>query len=241
MSDFTGFPPRALTFLRGLARHNEKSWFEEHRGEYETALLEPLRALVDEMDARLATIAPEFIGDRKRSIFRIHRDVRFSKDKRPYKTNAACWLYHRDAGRTKGEHDTVAAAGFYFHLKPGECFFGGGCWMPPSPGLRRLREAIVEDADGFAATLRTASFKRWYGKLDEDPGTLLTRLPRGFDADAPGAEWLRFKSFTATHRLTDREATAATLPAQWTEACVAILPFMRWLNSALGHRPATRR
>jgi uncharacterized protein (DUF2461 family) len=113
--------------------------------------------------------------------------------------------------------------------------------MPPPAGLRRLREAIVEDADGFAATLRTPPFKRWYGRLDADPGTILTRLPRGFDAAAPGAEWLRFKSFTATHALTDEEATSAALPDRWTKACVAILPLMRWLNAALGHRPATRR
>jgi len=241
MSDFTGFPPKALTFLRGLARHNRKEWFEEHRADYESALLAPLRALVDEMDARLATIAPEFVGDRRRSIFRIHRDVRFSKDKRPYKTNAACWLFHRDAGRTKGEHDSVAAAGFYFHLQPGHCFLGGGCWMPPPPGLRRLREAIVEDADGFAATLRTPAFRRLYGKLDEDPGTMLTRLPRGYAPDAPGVEWLRFKSFTATHTLTDAEARDPALPDRWAEACAAMLPFMRWLNAALGYRAAVRR
>lgn len=241
MSDFTGFPPAALRFLRGIARHNSKAWFEAHRADYEGAVLAPMRALVDEMDARLATLAPEFVGDRKRSIFRIHRDVRFSNDKRPYKTNAASWLFHRDAGRTKGQSDSVAAAGFYFHLAPGHCFLGGGCWMPPSPALRRLRDAIVEDPDGLRRTVTTPAFTRWYGALDEDEGTMLTRLPRGYAADAPGVEWLRHKSFTATHALTDAEATSADLPARWAEACEAALPLARWLNSALGHRSATRR
>ena len=241
MSDFPGIPPGALRFLRSLARHNTRDWFEAHRADYERALLHPLRELVDEMDARLALVAPEFVGDRKRSIFRIHRDVRFSSDKRPYKTSAACWLFHRDAGRTKGPHDSIAAAGFYFHLAPGGCFLGGGCWLPPAPALRRLRDAIVEDADGLTATLTGPDFVRRFGKLDEDPGTMLTRLPRGFAPDTPGAEWLRYKSFTATHELTDAEATAPTLPDTFEAACVALLPMMRWLNAALGYRPATQR
>ena len=94
-----GFTPRAFTFLRGLARNNAKPWFEEHREVYEHDVRAPLVALVEEMDARLAEIAPEMVGDRRRSVFRIYRDVRFSNDKRPYKTNAACWFFHRDAQR----------------------------------------------------------------------------------------------------------------------------------------------
>ncbi|HEU4629178.1 MAG TPA: DUF2461 domain-containing protein [Gemmatimonadaceae bacterium] len=241
MPDFPGIPPRALRFLRSLARHNTRDWFEAHREEYETALLQPLRELVDEMDARLALVAPEFVGDRRRSVFRIHRDVRFSRDKRPYKTNAACWLFHRDAGRTKGLHDSVAAAGFYFHLEPGRCFLGGGCWMPPPPALRRLREAIVDDPDGLAATVATPEFVRLFGALDEDAGTVLTRLPRGYTPDTPGAEWLRYKSFTATHDLSDVEASSPALPDTFEAACRALLPMMRWLNAALGYRPATQR
>lgn len=241
MSETNTPGPRALTFLRGLARHNEKGWFEAHRAEYERDLLEPLRELVDEMDARLASIAPEFVGDRKRSVFRIHRDVRFSKDRRPYKTNAACWLFHRDIGRTKGPHDVHAGAGFYYHLTPGGSFFGGGCWLPPAPGLRRLRDALADDPDGFAATLEGAAFRRMFGKLDEDEGTMLVRLPRGYAADHPAARWLRYKSFTASHELTDAEATAPDLADRFADACVALLPMMRWLNSALGHPPADRR
>ena len=233
--------PRALRFLRALARHNDREWFEAHRAEYEQDLLAPLRELVDEMDARLATFAPEFVGDRRRSVFRIHRDVRFSKDKRPYKTNAACWLFHRDVGRTKGPHDVHAAAGFYYHLQPGRCFVGGGLWMPPAPALRRLREAIVEDAAGLERTLRAAPFTRRFGGLDEDPGTVLTRPPRGYTAESPGARWLRFKSFTATHDLTDAAATSPELPDHFETACRALLPFVRWLNGSLGLAVATGR
>ena len=238
--DFAGFPG-ALRFLRALARHNERDWFEAHRAEYERDVLQPLRAFVDEMDARLADFAPEFVGDRRRSIFRIHRDVRFSKDKRPYKTNAACWLFHRDVGRTKGPYSAVAAAGFYFHLAPGECFAGGGCWLPPAPGLRAIRAALVEDADGFAATVRTAAFRRHFGKLDEDEGAILTRPPRGFPADGPAAAWLRYRSFTASESYTDAEATAADVADRAERTFRALVPMMRWLNDALGHPRAERR
>lgn len=236
--------PQALAFLDRLARNNNRVWFQKHRSEYETALLEPLREFVDEMDARLAVLAPEFVGDRRRSVFRIHRDVRFSRDKRPYKTNAAIWLFHRDAGRTKGLHDSVAAAGFYYHLEPGACIIGGGLWMPPSPSLRRIRTAIVADADEegrFGTILRARAFRRTFGALDEDPGTMLTRLPRGYGPDTPAAQWLRYKSFTATVRLTDEQATAADLVDRFAESCRILLPLMRWLNAALGYPPASRR
>lgn len=233
--------PSALTFLRALARNNRREWFEANRARYESALLDPMRALVDEMDARLAGFAPEFVGDRKRSVFRVHRDVRFSSDKRPYKSYAACWLFHRDAGRTKGLQDSVAAAGYYYHLEPRGCYVGGGVWMPPSPSLRRLRDALVADADGFAATTTGPDFRRIFGQLDVGDGVLLTRLPRGYPPDSPGADWLRYRSFTASRDLTDAEATDAALADRFEEACRALLPMMRWLNSALGYQPASRR
>src|SRR2546428_7957616 len=90
------FTTTTLRFLRGLARNNRKPWFDAHRAEYEAVLQAPMRRLIEEMDARLARFAPEIIGDPRRSMFRIYRDIRFSKDKSPYKTHAACWLHHRD-------------------------------------------------------------------------------------------------------------------------------------------------
>ena len=117
MNAFTGFRPAAFTFLRGLRRNNRKEWFEAHRDVYETDVREPMRALVDELDAVLGGIAPEFRGDPKKSVFRIHRDVRFSKDKSPYKTHIACWLFHHDAGHGVGQ-EAHGGAGFYVHIQP---------------------------------------------------------------------------------------------------------------------------
>jgi uncharacterized protein (TIGR02453 family) len=247
---FAGIPPAALTFLRGLARHNEKGWFEGHREAYERDLRAPMAALVGEMDARLGALAPELVGDRRRSLFRIHRDVRFSKDKRPYKTNAACWFFHRDVrgGATKdaggdAKSETGAAvhagAGFYFHLEPGQSFCGGGLWMPPRPALAAIRARIAERHEELAAIVRAPTFRRTVGELDRE--AMLVRLPRGYAADHPAAEWLRFQSFTAGRALTDDEATSAELPATLERTVRAMLPFVRWLNLALGLRPAERR
>src|SRR5512143_115059 len=138
------FTPASLRFLRALARNNARPWFEAHRREYEALIRDPMRDLVDEMDVRLARFAPEIVGDAKRSIFRIYRDVRFSEDKSPYKTQAACWFYHRDASHRVGQESHGGGAGFYFQLAAGNCFSGGGIWMPPREALLRLREAIGE-------------------------------------------------------------------------------------------------
>ena len=147
--EFAGFGRGALSFLRSLARNNRREWFERHRAEYELEVLAPLRELVEEMDVRLATIAPELIGNPRRSIFRIHRDVRFSADKSPYKTNAACQFYHQDAGRGAGQDAEGAGAGLYFHLADGECFVAGGIWMPARSTLDKIREAIAADHKRF--------------------------------------------------------------------------------------------
>src|SRR6266849_2758721 len=109
------FLAAALTFFRGLARNNAKPWFEAHRTEYERQVREPMRALIEEMDARFRRFAPEMAGDPKRSMFRIYRDIRFSKDKSPYKTHAACWFRHRGADHRVGSEAEGWSAGFYFH------------------------------------------------------------------------------------------------------------------------------
>jgi len=137
------FTSATLTFFRGLARHNAKPWFEAHRADYEQEVVAPMRALIEEMDVRLARFAPEITGHPKRSMFRIYRDVRFSKDKSPYKTNAGCWFWHRDADPRVGDSAEGGGAGFYFHLQPGSSFTGAGIWMPPRPLLGKLSDAIA--------------------------------------------------------------------------------------------------
>jgi uncharacterized protein (TIGR02453 family) len=237
--EFAGFGRGAVSFLRSLARHNRREWFERHRAEYELEVLAPLRELVEEMDVRLATIAPELIGNPRRSIFRIHRDVRFSADKSPYKTNAACQFYHQDAGRGAGQDAEGAGAGLYFHLADGECFVAGGIWMPARSTLDKIREAIAADHKSFSAILSAPVFRRRFKRLDED--AMLKRIPRGYDESHPAARWLRYRSFTVTRPLRDGEVYTARLPATLARDFSAMVPFVRWLNGAIGYRPAKSR
>jgi uncharacterized protein (TIGR02453 family) len=234
-----GFSPAALTFLRGLKRTNTKPWFEAHRAEYDDHVRDPMRALIDEMDVRFGTFAPEFTGDPKRSMFRIHRDIRFAKDKSPYKTHAACWFAHRDGDGKVGQGAEGGGAGFYFHLEPGASFAGGGIWMPPSSALNRIRDALADDHGPLEQIVREKTFVRRFGALDDS--AMLKRMPRGFTDDHPGAEWLRFKSFTVGRPLTDKQVTGSGLAKRLEADYAVMLPLVRWLNAALGLRPATRR
>lgn len=241
MSAFTRFTPHALTFLRGLKRNNTKQWFEAHRAEYELHVLGPLRQLAEELDVRFARLAPEFIAPPRRALFRIHRDVRFSHDKSPYKTHAALWVFNRDAGRGVGR-EAHGGAGFYFHIEPGASLIAAGYWMPPRPALTRLRERIVEEQQSFERLVLAPAFKRRFEKLsDHDPGAMLKRTPRGYAPDHPAARWLRYNTFTASRELTDAQVLSPRLVDNVMIDFALLLPFVRWLNWSLGHRSAKRR
>jgi uncharacterized protein (TIGR02453 family) len=232
------FSKRALTFFRGLARHNDKPWFEAHRDEYESEVRQPMRDLIEDLDTHFAQFAPEIGGDPKRSMFRINRDIRFSKDKSPYKTHAACWFHHLNAERNVGAEAYSGSAGYYFHIEPGgRSMIGAGLWMPPRPQLNKLREAIARDPKGFDKMAR--SIPRRFGGLDDEGK--LKRMPRGYADDHPAAKWLRFQSFTSGRALTDAQVTSATLATLLAREYEALLPLVRWLNGALGFKPASRR
>jgi len=235
----TFFTARSLTFLRGLARNNRRDWFLAHRGDYESTLLAPMRALVEELDVRLARLAPEMVGDPKRSVFRIYRDVRFSKDKSPYKVHAACWFFHRDASHRVGQESHGGGAGFYFHFQPGRSMDGGGIWMPPREALGKLRDAMAEKPAVFERTVLAPGVRRRFGELDDE--AVLTRVPRGYAPDHPAARWLRYRSFTLGRMLTDAQVTGPRLPDLLAEDFALMLPLVRWINGALGLKSATRR
>ncbi len=237
--EFTGFPTGAFTFLKGLAEHNDREWFEARRETYEQSLREPMKALVEEMDARLATLAPEITGTVKGSMFRIHRDIRFSKNKAPYKTNAACWFYHRDSRGNVGQDAVHGGAGMYFHLEPRACFAGGGVWMPPAPVLKRIRGALDVGHEEFNDLVSARPFRKLFGELSTE--AVLKRMPRGFDADHPAGDWLRYQSFTAGCTIKQAEVTSAALADRLEEVFRTITPLVRWLNRAMGFRAHSSR
>jgi len=236
---FPGFRPAALTFLRGLKKNNRKEWFEEHRDDYEREIKLRLLALIEEVDVLLAGFAPEIIGSPRRSMFRIYRDVRFSKDKSPYKTHAASWFYHRDGGSSVGSEAAHGGAGFYFHLAPEGTFLGGGIWMPPRPVLNRIRQNIADDHEGFEDIILSAGFKKRFGELETEH--MLTRPPRGFAPDHPAGDWLRYQSFTAGRAVTPEEYLSPKLPQILAKHYEAMTPLIRWLNEASGLKPSTMR
>lgn len=231
------FTPATLRFFRGLARNNNKPWFEANRPAYENDVRAPMRDLVEEMDVRFARFAPEICGDLKRSMFRINRDIRFSKDKSPYKTNAGCWFFHRATTGKVGSEGNEGSAGFYFHLEPGKSFVGGGLWHPPRPQLNKLRAAMADKPDAFIRMTR--ALPRRFGGLDDEDA--LKRMPRGYSEDHPAAQWLRYQSFVTGRPIPDAQVTSAKLAATLEREYEAMLPLVRWLNGALGLRTATSR
>ena len=223
------FTPAAYRFLRGIKQNNNKPWFESHREEYERDLREPMRALIVEMTKRFPKFAPEMTGDPKRSIFRINRDIRFSRDKSPYKTNAGCWFNHRLASKKVGGDATDGSAGLYFHLEPGRSFLGAGLWMPPRPQLDKLRDSIVAKPAAFTKMERSL---KPFGGLDEEH--MLKRVPRGYAPDHPMARALRFNSFVAGRKVTDAQVVGGKLPAILEKEYRPLMPLVRWINSSLG-------
>jgi uncharacterized protein (TIGR02453 family) len=239
METFNGFSRGALTFLRQLKRNNRREWFQANREAYEEEVLAPLKLLVEEIDVRFGEFAPEFVGDPKRSIFRIYRDVRFSKDKSPYKTHAAAWFKHQNSGHGVGSETHGGGAGFYFHLEPRGSFLAGGIWMPPRPSLNQLRESIAARPAEFVKSMSAPAFKRRFGKLSEE--AVLTRLPRGFAPGHPAEKWLRYQSFTVSAMLGDDDVLSGKLADRVEKDFKTMLPFVRWLNKALGFQAAEKR
>jgi uncharacterized protein (TIGR02453 family) len=241
MQPFGGFRPAALAYLRALRKNNRREWFEERRDVFVREISDPMKALIEELDVRFAGVAPEYVGDPKRSMFRIYRDVRFSKDKSPYKTHAALWIYHRAPGRGVGK-EIDGGAGFYVHLEPNASLIAAGLWMPPRPSLAKVRERFSEDLTGWKhAVTAPAVLRRFGGLVEDEDGILLKRLPRGFDEGHPAARWLRFTSFTMHRTYSDADMLSPKLADKAMKDFSLLVPMNRWLNRALGYLPAKTR
>ena len=241
MQSFRGFRPEALAYLRGLKKNNRREWFEARREEFVREVSDPMKALIEELDVRFAGLAPEFVGDPKRSMFRIYRDVRFSKDKSPYKAHAALWIYHRAPGRGVAR-EIDGGAGFYVHLEPNASLVAAGLWMPPRPSLAKVREHFGEDLAGWKrAVTAPAVLKRFGGLVDDEDGVLLKRLPRGFEEGHPAERWLRFNSFTMHRMYSDADMLSPKLADKAMKDFTRLVPMCRWLNRALGYLPAKSR
>jgi uncharacterized protein (TIGR02453 family) len=233
-STFTGFRPEAVEFLAELAANNERAWFQPRKAEFERLLKEPLEALCVALDERFRARGLPLRADPAKSPFRIYRDIRYAKDKSPYKTNIGAsfpWVGDEGddvTGRSRTEN--VHSSGGYFHLSPGEIYVGGGYWHPEKPWLDAFRQRVVADPAGFRALVDAPAFKTAFGSLSRD-GHVLQRVPAGYAADDPEAETLKLKDVVFGRRLSDAEAYSASLPDVIADTFAAGVPLLRHLAS----------
>ena len=215
------FSPALFAFLEELEAHNEREWFNANKARYEEEIKEPALAFIEDIGYRLPEVAPHLTAD-KRSLFRIYRDTRFSKDKTPYKTHVG--LYFRHARNT--DTDT---AGMYLHLEPGSVFMGAGIWHPGTPALKRIRDAIVARPAAWSSAVQAVA-PTW----EQSEGDKLKRAPTGYPADHPLVEDLKRRSFAVTSKLSQRQATASGFLDEVQERAAAARPYMAFICSALG-------
>lgn len=213
--------PELFRFLGELRRHNDREWFNANKERYLAEVRDPLLAFIGAIGPKLAAISPYLVADARPSggsLLRVYRDIRFTRDKTPYKTNAALsfWVHGpRDAD----------APGYYLHLEPRQVFMGAGLWRPGPDALRAVREAIVKDPPGWKRAKRSAL-------SDGEPS--LRRPPRGFAPDHPLVEDLKRTSFTIHVEFTERQACSPGFPALFVGACRRATPLMRFLSTAVG-------
>jgi uncharacterized protein (TIGR02453 family) len=220
---FAGFPPTGFAFLRDLRVNNDPAWFKPRKTVYEAKVLAPFRTLIAAVGAVLQEADLPLLGDPQRGIFRIYRDVRFSRDKRLYKTHAGAVLT-----RSGGRHDPGV---LYLHVAPDESMLAAGFWHPAPERLARLRRAILADHEGFlrmAARLEEAGHP-----ISSDER--LSRPPRGFEAakDTPVVEYIGWKSFTAHVPLSDAEMQSPRLVDRVLGFAGTVMPLLEWGWAAL--------
>jgi uncharacterized protein (TIGR02453 family) len=185
--------PQALSFLRNLARHNDREWFAPRKAEFEAELKEPMLAIVRKITDAMVTFAPNHIRPAEKSLFRIYRDTRFSSDKRPYKTHVAAWWSHQGLEKTSG-------AGYYFHVSAKEVIIAAGAYMPEKDQLAAIRHWLVENHSQFRKLLQSAAVRKTFTEFE---GNALTRPPKGFPTDHPALDLIQCRQW----------GLSATLPA----------------------------
>jgi len=213
-------------FLVDLAANNNRKWFQTNKGRYEGSVVEPVTGFIVAMGERLAGISKHFVADPRPhggSMFRIYRDTRFSKDKRPYKENVGCHFRH-SAGRD------AHSLGFYLHLQPDNVFIGAGVWKPSGPALDKIRTAIVGRPGAWKAVSGDRKIIKRFGSID---GESLKRPPRGYDADSPFVEDLKRKSHFVGQQVDPKLARSPKFIGEVNRAFTDAAPLMKFLAKAL--------
>jgi uncharacterized protein (TIGR02453 family) len=229
IAGFAGFRPAAFAFLNELRENNDPAWFKPRKALYEAEMLGPFRELISAVGAALGAGGLPLVGDPKRGIFRVYRDVRFSSDKRLYKTHAGAVLTRSGGRRDPGV--------LYIHVAPGESMVGAGFWHPEPALLARLRRAVLDDPDGFLAIASQLAAAGCPLASDDR----LSRPPRGFESakGTPVADYVGWKSFTAHHPLSDAEMQSPALVDRIADFARTVMPLLEWGWAAADDEPPT--
>jgi uncharacterized protein (TIGR02453 family) len=212
-----------LKFLKAIAKNNNREWFEKNKPKYLEAklqfedFLEAVHKELLKFDESLSGINPRKQG------FRIYRDVRFSKDKRPYKVNMGAGM----SAHGKMEQET----GYYIHIEPGKSFVAGGIYMPDNGNLAKIRQEIDYNAKDFLKILNDKKFKKVFPALGDFDK--LKTAPKGYAKDHPHIDLLRYKSYIVSHNFTDAEVTSKNFVKKVAETCKTLLPLNKFIKQAL--------
>ena len=222
------FTRGVFDFLNELESNNEKAWWEDNKDRYISVIREPALEFINDFDSRLKKISTHFVADSRTvggSLMRPYRDVRFSKDKTPYKTNVGIQFRHE---RGKDIH----APGFYLHLEPRACFAGAGLWRPEAPVARAIRRAIHDDPAGWRKAAKRKAFSDTW-TITADENDMLRRVPKELDDEPPYPDDLRMRSFMAGARLSQSQVTSAGFDAELASMYAKSSPFTRFLCNSL--------
>ncbi|MFL6585816.1 MAG: DUF2461 domain-containing protein [Luteimonas sp.] len=222
----TYFSDKSFKFLRALARHNEKPWFEEHRKDYEAHVRQPFLRLIGDLQPDVTAVSPHFRADTRTvggSLFRIHRDARFSNDKSPYKTWQGARLFHERRRET-------AAPSFYVHLQPGGSFVGAGLWHPESDTQRKVRQFIVDNPESWKAAAHAKKLRKTF---EFETSEMLVRPPRGFDPQFEFIDDLKHRNWVFWRALDDDAMTGPKLRQTIAADLVTLAPFVDYLCASL--------
>ena len=222
----TYFSNKTLRFLRSLARHNDRTWFQAHKPDYDAHVRAPFLQLLLDLQPALAQVSVHFRADPKPvggSLFRIQRDTRFANDKTPYKPWQGGRLFH-----ARGRQ--VEAPSFYLHLQPGACFVGAGLWHPQPATQRAVRQFIYDNPGSWKSAAHAPAFRRRY---DSETPPRLVRPPPGFPADFEFIDDLKNRNFVAVRALDDDVVVGPELRQVVEKDLRALAPFVDYLCAAL--------
>ncbi|PYY14707.1 MAG: TIGR02453 family protein [Acidobacteria bacterium] len=217
---FPGFSGEAITFLRGLERHNKREWFQPRKSIYEEQVRGPLETLVNAINSELAEFAPRYVTPVKKAVFRIYRDTRFSKDKRPYKTHVAATFYLQNLCKAAGPC-------FYFHFTAKELLVFAGVYMPEREELLAIRNLLAERHEEFREILRRKTLR---GAMGELQGEQLSRVPKGFAKDHPAEDLVRRRQWFLESTLDGGVMTSGRMLPEIINRFRAATPMLELLN-----------